>query len=492
MGERGFFMECLYEMWMQNCSNLAEKPALVLDEKEVTYKEMRSRELEWKEYFEKIGIQTGQRVVIISNDRYDFMPVWFALWGIEAIPIPLEPTITSAELERAIQASKPHWILSENKEHFDTLEKLGEVIQVEPQTEWRGVKLEDSGVKTLAKTAFFVYTSGTTGTPKCVMYGFDATEATVNSLKEAYQMTSDDIVLTPLTPSLPATLFTVILPTLIIGGTLVLPSKPIPGRVLKLLYSYKVTILFAVPYFYSLLIEAMKIRGVKENSLRLCLSTSAFMPEKVFEEFYEITKLPTKSIYCTSEAMYCTFNTSTDFEIQKKSVGTVQEGVKIKIVDSNMNEVKPGVEGQILISGTHMSMGYFEREELQKEVYKNGWVHTGDLGYMNENGELYIRGRLSETINVSGYLVNPQEVEQIILNYDNIKEVMITAENEDLRGEIVVAKVVLKEQKELDKQALIEFCKQQLFHYKVPVRIDIVEELPKSRYGKIRRLTQES
>lgn len=484
-------MEHLYEMWEQNCSNFAEKSALVLDKKEVTYKEMRERELEWKQYFQSLGVGLGSRVVIITDDRYDFMPVWFALWGIEAIPIPLEPTVSSAELERAIQAAKPNWIFSENKEHCEVLQSLGELIEVSPLTEWNGVKLADSGVKSPEKSAFFVYTSGTTGTPKCVMYDFGATEATVNSLKKAYQMTPDDVVLTPLTPSLPATLFTVILPTLVIGGTLVLPSQPIPGRVLKLLYAHKVSILFAVPYFYGLLIDAIKIRGLQENNLRLCLSTSAFMPEKVFEEFYNISKHAVKSIYCTSEAMYCTFNTSDNYEIQKKSVGTVQEGVKLKIVDSDIKEVAPGVEGQILVSGTHMSLGYFEREELQKQVYVDGWVHTGDLGYMNENGEIYITGRLSETINVSGYLVNPQEVEQIIMKFDNIKEVMITAEKEELRGEIVVAKVVLQEQKDLDKVALTDFCKQQLFHYKVPSRIDIVEELPKSRYGKIRRLTQE-
>lgn len=483
-------MEHLYEIWEQNCCNYAQKPALIIDNKEVKYNEMRDRELEWKQYFQNLGINVGDRVVIIIDDRYDFMPVWFALWGIEAVPIPLEPTVSSAELERAIQSARPHWIFTENKEHCEVLETLGGIINVSPRKEWSGVKLEDSGVKSVEKSAFFVYTSGTTGTPKCVMYGFDATMATVNSLKKAYQMTPDDVVLTPLTPSLPATLFTVVLPTLVIGGTLVLSSKPIPGRVLKLLYTHKVTILFAVPYFYSLLIESIKIRGMEENKLRLCLSTSAFMPEKIFEEFYHISNLAIKSIYCTSESMYCTFNTSDDFDILKKSVGTVQEGVKIKIVDANIKEVKPGTEGQILVSGTHMSTGYFEREELQKKVYRDGWVHTGDLGYMNENGEIFITGRLSETINVSGYLVNPQEVEQIIMNFDNIKEVMITAEKEELRGEIVVAKVVLLEPKQLDKVAFIDYCKQQLFHYKVPARIDIVKELPKSRYGKVRRLTQ--
>lgn len=484
-------MEGLYEIWEQICSTYTEKPALILDQKEVTYKKMREREIEWKQFFQKLEIGLGERVVIITDDRYDFVPVWFALWSIEAVPVPLEPTVSSAELERAIQAAKPHWIFTENREHVEVLERLGEIISVSPLMEWSGAKLEDSGVKSPEKSAFFVYTSGTTGTPKCVMYDFDATTATVNSLKKAYQMTSEDIVLTPLTPSLPATFFTVILPTFLCGGTLILPSQPIPGVVLKLLYAYQATILFAVPYFYSLLIEAIKIRGMGENNLRLCLSTSAFMPAKVFVEFYNITKLPVKSIYCTSEAMYCTFNTADNFEVQKESVGTVQEGVKIKIVDSDIIEVKPGMEGQILISGTHMSIGYFERKELQKQVFRNGWVHTGDLGYMNEKGELYITGRLSETINVSGYLVNPQEVEQVIMMFNNIREVMITAEKKELSGEIVVAKVILQEPQELlDKAALIDYCKQQLFHYKIPARIDIVEELPKSRYGKIRRLIQ--
>ncbi|HEY9062628.1 MAG TPA: class I adenylate-forming enzyme family protein [Pseudobacteroides sp.] len=485
--------ESLYEIFEEICRQMPAKLALVLSEEEVSYEALLNRVITWTNNFISIGVKPGDRVLLVTDHRYDFIAIWFSLWKMKCIPVPLEPTVSSSELECAILSSKAHWVCSENSEHVQALSIDSRRHSFDIHPEWIIAKMNlKETLEHMPDNAFYVYTSGTTGTPKCVIYDHDASMATVDSLFDAYIMTEKDVVLTPLTPTLPATMFTVILPTLTKGATLVMPDEPIPGLILKLLTRTRATVFFAVPYFYNLLIDAIKVREFSDwENLRLCLSTSAFLTKQTFDEFYELSHIPIRSIFCTSEAMYCTFNSSDDPEKLCRSVGKPQKGVKIKVIDAEDKQLLPLQEGQIIVSGTHLSKGYFNRPELEEKVYRNGWVYTGDMGYFDEEGNLYITGRLSETINVGGYLVNPQEVEGILLSFPGVAEALITAENDPMVGESIIGKIVIKNGQYVHIEDLIQHCKKVLFHYKVPSRIDVVEELPKSRYGKIRRLVEE-
>ncbi len=480
----------IIDVFEETCERNDNKIALRLSDQNLTYRQLADRIDVWIKYFKGIGVESGDRIMLVTDHRLDCIAIWLSLWKLDCVPVPLEPTVSPSELGRALESSKAHWILSENCKHNELLSSKVERFKLELHPEWVVARLNfGENIKSSRESSFYIYTSGTTGTPKCVMYDHKAVMATIDSLFEAYHLKSSDVVLTPLTPSLPATMFTAILPTLVKGGTLVLLDEPVPGRVLKLIASTKATILFAVPYFYNLLVDSIRIRGFTDwHSLRLCLSTSAFLTKKTFEEFYSLSGIPIRSIFCTSEAMYCTFNSSNNYETLKESVGQPQKGVKIRIIDNENNDLPIGQEGQIIVSGTHLSTGYFCRPKLEREVYRNGWVYTGDLGCFDQEGNLYIKGRLSETINVGGYLVNPQEVEEILIEYPGVLEAMITAEDDDMIGEIVVAKIVSKQGENIKANNLIEYCKERLYHYKVPNKIDIVKELPKSRYGKIRRL----
>jgi len=480
----------LYKMFKKHLTQNSERVAIIINDVQTTYKELFERINAWKNFFESVGVNKGDRLIISTDHRLEFIASWLSLWSIGAIPIPMEPVARAPELTRAIEAGKPHLICSENREHLNALPKNSEIFNCNLQPSWVIAKINtDNDIDSGKDSAFFAYTSGTTGAPKCVIYDIEGTVAILESLIKAFKLTPEDVFMTPLNPSLPSVIFTAILPSLAAGSTLVLLDEPIPRRALKVMAQTGTTVFFAVPYFYRLMNETMSVKAVQRfEHLRLCVSTSAFLDNHTFNEFYKYTGVPIRSIFCSSEAFYCTFYGGDDIEILRKSCGTTLEGVKIKVADKEDNEVPLLTEGQILVSGTHKSKGYFCRPELEEKVFKNGWVHTGDLGYLDEEGYLYITGRISHTINVGGHLVNPQEVESILISYPGISEAMILGEKDPMIGERVIAKVVLKEGAEIEEKEVIEFCKKMLLKYKVPERIEIVESLPKSRYGKIRRM----
>jgi acyl-coenzyme A synthetase/AMP-(fatty) acid ligase len=479
-----------YNIIEEKCRVRPGKTAMIITDREITYRELLERVTGWANYFSELGVKEGHRIMLITHHRFDFIAAWLAVWKLKAVPIPLEPSVNAYELNRAIESGKVHWLLSETGKHKDMIDSPDNYHYNPLNPSWIMARLKVSAdIESIPGSGFYTYTSGTTGIPKCVMYDHSAVTAAVCSLIHSYRLSDEDVVHTPLTPALPATMLTGILPILAVGGTLAQLKNPVPGQVLKLIDKTGTTVFFTVPYFYDLLTDALEIRGNSNlENLRLCLSTSAYLSEQTFQKFYHLTGIPIRSIYCTSEAMYCTFNGSQNLEKLSKSVGTPQRDVIIRVIKEGNKESAPGEEGEIIVSGAHLSKGYFCKPELEEKVYKNGWVYTGDLGYLDREGYLYITGRLSDTINVGGHLVNPQEVETILKAYPGVSEAMVIGEKDARIGETVVGKVVTRTDARIGAEDLINFCKKNLMHYKVPHRIDWVDTLPKSRYGKIRRV----
>ncbi|BCJ94854.1 long-chain-fatty-acid--CoA ligase [Anaerocolumna cellulosilytica] len=478
----------VYNLFEEKIKKFPDKTAIVISSEKITYKDLNSRINKWTDFLLSIGVKKGERFIISTDHKYDFIALWLSLWKIGAVPIPLEPSSNNAELERALEAGKPHWLCSENKKHAELLSEAN-MHKYELHPDWIiAAIVSEEIIDSIPNSAFYAYTSGTSGAPKCVMYDNDATVAILESLIEAFHLTEKDVLLTPMSPSLPSVIFTAILPALSAGSTLVLLNEPLPSRTIKALNETKTTVLFCVPYFYKLLVEAMQVRNTKLEHLRLCVSTSAYLDKKTFSNFYELTNIPIRSIFCSSEAFYCTFNPYDDLNKLSESVGIPLKGVSIRIVDKEGNNTDNLQEGEILVSGTHKSKGYFCRPELEEKVYKDGWIHTGDLGYLDEDGYLYITGRLSNTVNIAGHLVNPQEVETVLTSYPGVYEAVMLGEKDEIYGERILAKIVLKPGAEVKIDDIVKYCKTMLLPHKIPSKIEIVESLPKSRYGKIRRV----
>jgi long-chain acyl-CoA synthetase len=464
------------------------KVAVQYEEGKIEYRELYHRIIQWERRFRTLKIGLGDRVLLMIEDPVAFIVLWFALWKVKAVPIPLETKIIPAELDAAIGSSQCHFIVAAGESELKSKLVGGENLRA-AEAGIRIFGIPDSEGKSAETTALFFYTSGTTGLPKCVIFSHQAMLENIFSLVRAIRLDERDLLLTPLSPVLPACIATAVLPALAVGAGLLLIKGGLPGKILHNLEESDATVFFAVPYLYELLLTTMSIR--KSNSwrkVRLALTSSARLNGRLFDAFYEATRIPLRSIYCSSESGACTYNDSPRLASLRDSVGKPLEGVEIKIAAANGRPAAPGIEGEIWVRGSHLADGYFRRDQLQRQVFVDGWVKTGDLGRIDEGGDLFLTGRLSETINVSGYLVNPLEVERVLLEHPMVGEALVSCEPDAATGEKVVAKVVLKQRKyPVNGDDLLNFCAGRLNHYKIPREIRIVEFLEKSRYGKIKR-----
>jgi acyl-CoA synthetase (AMP-forming)/AMP-acid ligase II len=167
------------------------------------------------------------------------------------------------------------------------------------------------------------------------------------------------------------------------------------------------------------------------------------------------------------------------------SVGRESMGVRVRIVDEHGEEVGPNVAGEITVRGDIVFPGYWRRKEATEEVLRNGWLHTGDVGYRDEEGYIFITDRVKDMIVSGGSNIYPREVEEILLQHPAIAEACIVGVPDAVWGEAVRAVVVLREGHKALEEDIIEFCRSRLASYKKPKAVDLVDHLPKNAYGKV-------
>ncbi|PJI06516.1 MULTISPECIES: class I adenylate-forming enzyme family protein [Clostridium] len=472
------------------------KVAIYYNDIVITYKELAERVDKCID--EIVGLKSNIRyktkVLLSINNPIQFIIIWLSLWKLDCIIIPFQPKgQNSAELKRAIEASECNIVIKESDINIDDInvisveksKNFSSLVYVEVNRDIIDDKYNDLSV--------FFYTSGTTGLPKCVGFTEESMLENIKSVAEVIDLSEIDVFFTPLSPVLTATITTAVLPSLYVGASLVITNCVLPANILKNIEEKKVTIFFAVPYIYELLNSTMNLHKLDVwNSVRICLTSSAFLKKSTFDEFYEKTSIPMRSIYCSSEAGAITYNNSNDIKLIRNSVGLPLPGVKVKIFDGKMNELKQNQVGELYIGGSHLASGYYNKLELGKKVFKNNLVRTGDIGFINEKGFIVLKGRASDTINVSGFLVNPEEIEQVIIRHHDVKDALVYGINDDKTGERVAAKIILKDEAcKLAEDDIYNFCIKQLEQYKIPRHIEIVDDIPKSRYGKKIRVKRE-
>ncbi|MEK4879025.1 MULTISPECIES: class I adenylate-forming enzyme family protein [Paenibacillus] len=466
-----------------NCSNNPGLTAIDYEGSTITYEELRQELEHSSEKLDLAGIRPGHRVALAVADKSAFIMLWLACWHTGAVPIPFEPVKNLPELERMHSSSHCQYLIcdpidSEGSSQLELVLRVPIFIFRTATLFLQADKHSDEDI------ALNFYTSGTTGPPKCVQFSHRAIYNNVMAICRGLEITANDKLLTPISPWLPATLTTVVLPALCAGATLIMSKGTMPARICEQINRKEVTILFAVPYMYTLLNESVvSSSSVAWDKVRLCISCSAHLDAATFKDFYKLSGKSIRSLFCSSEGGAIAYNPSNEQELIRDSVGQPHLGVSIRLLDPEGHEVAHGEEGEIWVSGAHISCGYYGQPELQAEVFQQGWVRTGDLGRLDEAGYLYLSGRLSDNINVGGHLVNPAEIEQVLLLHNGIKEALVYGVSDKYYGSKLIAEIV-----PLDAQVsaddIIRFCSARLAAYKVPRVIKWTDNIPKGRYGK--------
>ncbi len=442
------------------------------------------------------GIQRGDRIALYLPNIPAFMLAYLAGQKIGAIVVSINSMFKAEEVKYIVNDSGA-------KLMFTTAELLPNVPRGECPALAKIVNCEGASAQAIPlgtllaegkppfKTenmapgdpAALLYSSGTTGFPKGVTLTHDNIITNTRAAVHCSGHSGTDL----LAIFLP--LFHVFAQNYIMnagfdaGATLVLFRRFVPDVVLEEIQRQRVTMFFGVPTIYIALLGA-GVPKERLSSIRYYFSAAATMPQEISRRWTETYGPAVHEGYGLTECSPCAaYNHVTKHKFG--SVGTAIEGFEVKIFDESDHEVPRGQWGEIVMRGPGVMKEYWGKPAETAQALRSGWLHSGDIGSMDEEGYVFIVDRVKDMINVSGFKVWPAEVENYLYRIPGIKEVAVFGLPDPLKGENVCAAVVLKEGEQLTPEYIIDWCREKLAAYKTPARVDIVKELPKSATGKI-------
>lgn len=440
------------------------------------------------------GVREGDRVALLLPNTVDFAVAYLGIQFAGACVVPVNVLLAPPEVEFILRDAEPRALVG-----LDALiAPLGDLparlgLAVLPVGRGAGgldalvgdaQPLEAPDIDEREALAAIVYTSGTTGRPKGAMLTHHNLLSDVRAAVQVLGNTEDDVYLCvlPMFHCFAATVC-MLLP-LCAGGTTVVLDRFTPERVLAAIERHRVTIFAGVPSMYALLAQADPSR-YDLSSWRLAVSGGASLPPAVMKRFEERYGVPVVEGDGPTECSPVTCVNPPAGPRKPGSVGLPLPCNEMMIVDEAMNPLPPGRVGEIVVRGDNVMKGYWRRPEETAEAMAGGWFHTGDLGEMDEDGYFYIVDRKKDLVIVGGMNVYPREVEDAVCEYPGVAECAVVGEPDELYGEVPVAYVIPAEGAQVAPGDLTRFLRGRLAAFKVPRRIYIVQDLPRSATGKV-------
>jgi long-chain acyl-CoA synthetase len=338
-------------------------------------------------------------------------------------------------------------------------------------------------------TAIILYTSGTTGKPKGAMLTHENLLMNAVVAARISSAVADDVTLAtlPFFHSFGAS--SVMNTGIYAGATLSLLPRFDPVKALQMIERDRITIFAGVPTMYIAFLKAHSEGTWDVSSIRLAISGGSSLPEQVLREFEEKFGAPILEGYGLSETSpTATFNRP-DKPRKVGSIGLPVWGVEVKVVDDGGNALGANENGELCIRGHNVMKGYFNRAEATAEtIDRDGWLHTGDIGYRDDEGYYFIVDRKKEMVIRGGFNVYPREIEEVLYQHPAVAEAAVFGTPDPTMGEEVVAAVALRDGLAAVEEELIAFCKERVAAYKYPRRVWVLETLPKGPTGKILKL----
>ncbi|HHT27384.1 MAG TPA: long-chain fatty acid--CoA ligase [Firmicutes bacterium] len=483
----------LYEMLCRSTAQHPDKVCFRFESDEFTYKQTLDAVNRVGHYLLSKGISPGDRVVLVLPNIPAFFFSYFAVTGIGAVAVPINPVWTADEISYILRDADAKALIAAP---LPAAQELACSVPVmiwaagEQADEWKqilatGCNEPLPGPSGADDLGVFIYTSGTTGKPKGAMLTHKNLTSNVQSTIGALQVKSSDVFICvlPLFHCFAATVSMLV--PLCLGAEIVLIEQFVPKIVLNAISQHKITALAGVPSMYVVMVTASIPKEIF-SSVTLCLSGGAPLPISVLNRFEEMYGVSIQEGYGLSEASpVVAVNVAR--KIKPGTVGPPVPGVRVRTVDTHGNDVGVGQPGELLVQGENVMVGYFGLPEATAEALKDGWLHTGDVATIDEDGYVTIVDRLKDMIIVGGLKVYPREVEEVLYSHPKIKEAAVVGMKHAIRGESVKAVISLKDGQTMTANEVITYCRERLANYKVPKNVVFMAALPKSSTGKILR-----
>lgn len=493
-----------YELILSQGAKQGRKTALFVGDEKIRYGELLKRVDAFAGFLQSKGIREGDKVALFLRNSPEYIVTLFALSKLGAIAVPVNTFLKSEELRYILEDSGATLLVASSI--YEKVVRQAEVDTLCHLTVWEGgleaadrfnISFEETieekseakvVVRKLDDTAVIIYTSGTTGNPKGAMLSYKNIFSNCESGADLMNITNKDRVVVFLPMFHSFTLSIGVILFLYIGGSIVLVKSLKPfNNIFKQVLLKRVTIFIGIPDVYNALSKAkLPWYFMWFNNLRVFISGAAALQEQTLvsmgEKFKNVTLLEG---YGLSEAAPAVCVNPME-KPKAKSVGPALPGYEIKVVDENMVELRSGEVGDIITAGDNIMQGYLNRPEATAATIINGWLLTGDMGYMDEEGYLYIVDRKKDLIISKGINIYPRELEEVIDRFEGIAASAVIGTPDEKSGEIPVAYIELKDEIDtIDENLLRTHLREHLADFKLPKSYHIVNELPKNATGKV-------
>ena len=468
-----------------------QKPAIYWGESQISYESLfRQSESVRHQLVHDAGVQPGDRVAIWMKNAPEFVAILFGILRAGGVVVPINNFLTASETQYILEDSGAKALFVD-----ETLREAAEKIQsslstlklIQADSLSSGEIAVDEAVQEdhasqEGDLAVIIYTSGTTGRPKGAMLSHGNLLHNVKSCEVTMKVTEDDRValLLPMFHSFMMTVG-ILLPMTVGGAIVLIKSLNPPKNTLKEIIAHTATLMPAIPQLY----RAFASADLPKLPLRLCISGAAPLPVEVLNRFNAKSNVPLIEGYGLSEASPVVTLNPVDGPWKAGSIGLPVHDVTVAIMDNDGNPLPAGETGELWVKGGNVMLGYWNRPDATEETLQNDWLKTGDMGYADEDGYLFITDRKKDMLLVNGINVYPREIEELIYRFEGVKEAAVVGLKDERKGEQPVAFVALDEEHEPDKNALIAFLKSELASFKVPRHVHFMEALPRNATGKI-------
>jgi len=523
----------LHQFLKETSTQFPDKVAIHFLGRELTFKEVYDQSLKLANYLINIGLEKGDRVAIMLPNCPQAVISYYGVLMAGGIVVQTNPLYTERELEyqlndsgaeilitldllypkaakmKAITPVK-HLIVTGIRDYLPFLKRLLYPL-VQKKQQQVIIKIEEKddeklfssiidaneareieiSVDPIEDVALLQYTGGTTGFPKAAMLTHH--NLISNTLMASYWMYRCERGKESILGVLPFFhvygMTAVMNLSIMEGHKMILLPRFDPETTLKTIQKQRPTLFPGAPTIYIALLNHPKLKNYDLSSIKACISGSAPLPVEVQEQFEKITGGKLIEGYGLTEASPVTHaNFLWDGERIKGSIGVPWPDTEARIISLETGEEAKGKEiGELIVRGPQIMKGYWNKPDETEAVLRDGWLYTGDLGYMDEHGYFYIVDRKKDMIIASGYNIYPREVEEVLYEHPKIQEAVVIGVPDAYRGETVKAFIVLKEGAECSEEELRAFMKEKLAPYKVPKIYEFRKELPKTAVGKILR-----
>ena len=493
--------ETLVELMQARASDA--RPFLIAPETgtQLSFERFRQEAHRVAEQIAGAGIERGDRVAIVAPNGIEVLLAFFGAVEAGAVAMPMNPELKPDEFDFALEHSGARLSIcvpatvgkvraracsGQRRDriagifydpaagaHLDGVSGAG-VLQRQPQPDWE---------------ALLLYTSGTTSAPKGVQLTHRNLATSAGNVASWYLLNERDITACVMPLFHVHGLVASVLASLQAGASVVVPQRFSASAFWPIVRAYGVTWYTAVPAIHTILLNNARKSGESRDaaSLRFVRSCSSALSPATMQGYEEMFGAPILQAFGMTEAAHQAMSNPLPPRERKPGSIGLPTGVQVTVLDDGGRELPCGQEGELALKGANVTHGYLNNPEATAASFTNGWFRTGDLARTDEDGYVFLLGRIKELINRGGEKISPLEVDDILLSHPKIAEAVTVAVHHDIYGEEVEAVVALKPGESAEAAEIIGFCREKLADFKAPKAIRFVPEIPRSATGKIQR-----